>query len=236
LMRRARRSPRLKALLSAVALAVAAVATVLLLSWAPSRGGTEEESASPDIFAPSAGSTTENVEGGAGPSSQMPPSPGTVKVVTGMNREGGTYMEIRFPSPPETGQGEDGSTAAPGEPEDIYCAWILDMEGTTMGLKGCWLELRPDGTVAVPPSYETLMSIASGGFSWQRGSPDFRAQVEIQVKVNPRQGLTVPLRLAFKGTVSEDLRQICGDFDAVSVGEPYAALRQGGSFRMSRAR
>lgn len=232
MMRRMKRSPLLKAAFLASALMAAIAFTVLILAWVPSRGGSDGEergTASPLELPVPGGEATGK---GAGDTASGHLSPGMVKVNTVKRDDGTTYVEVQLP--PLSGEAGKG-TEEGGAPNGIYGAWILDMEGSTMGLKGCRLELHEDGTVALPPEYASLVKVTSGGFSWQEGSPDFHARVELQATLNPGQGLAVSARLEFQGTVSADLRSISGDFEARPAQETYAALSQKGSFIMRRA-
>jgi hypothetical protein len=107
------------------------------------------------------------------------------------------------------------------------------MSGSAYGLTNCHIFLEGNGTISSPPDYVQAFEIAASSYTWEDGSPSFSASLQVMLKMSASQ-ILIPVQIELKGTVSDSLVQISGDFIANPQGEPYAPYGQQGTFVMHR--
>ena len=198
------------------------------------RGREEVPSGEGETSQPAPGSGAEESPGVETPVAETPPAeaPGTP---TGDPDSGAPYYEIELPLPDQgSSPGESGQPAT-GPFEDIYGAWVLNMTGSQLGLKNCRLDLHADGTITCPPSYGEMIEIRESEFRWEKGKAEFNAVAQVLIKLDALQGLTVPVTIELKGTVSASLAEIRGDFTATPQGGAFATYGETGVFAMRRS-
>ncbi|RJP34292.1 MAG: hypothetical protein C4536_02965 [Actinobacteria bacterium] len=172
------------------------------------------------------------VEAGESPAPTPAPEGSGTPIVVPVDES--PCIEIELPVPDQGTSPGDGGAPADGQYEDIRGAWVINMTGSMIVLKNCYIDVNEDGTMTCPSSYDAIMVIEESEYAWEKGKAEFTAVLQVLIKMESMQGLTIPARIELEGTVADSLWEIKGNFVAIPEGDAFAAYKQEGPFVMQR--
>ena len=212
----------------ALSVVIMVVSAVFFVAWIMSSPGSSEEKAKPVARTTVKEEPDRPAETNQPEATQDQVEERDVSANPGGSGESPSGLVVQFPDPISSG----GRTQPQGSQQDIYGQWIIEMYGGNYGFNNLYLNLEKAGIISSPMDYIDIFDIVKGQFLWSKGKPEFKASLQVVLKLGSNQ--MVPVDIELSGMASETMEEIEGDFSAVPQNEVYAAYGQRGSFKMQR--